>query len=349
MQQIDNEKPQGTGQTMEHITKTKKKVTRNLWNNIGNIVGIFIIFVVIVVFTTDIKLTGALQFAELGLTFFILLFCSYSMYLSYAQNGTRAGKNSETYIKTCGNYDSIKKKIIDNKYQTRIPEFCRYYAREELRNARTSILSEVGVDFEVYSKQYIGKDKKLLEAGNTLSKTQISAIIKANSVKPIKLSPEMIMKCGRGNSRRTPLGVKPETKKKLHFGTKFTTTAVTSFVTGVIALDVIINPSWATFAACCLKVLLVVLNGFTGYKMGYENIISDTVEYMNDQVDLMNQLIQYIEANPEPVNIKLDDKPDAVSGDSESEQSDAETILTEENSKTERQPIVIKQVTNKIN
>lgn len=122
----------------------------------------------------------------------------------------------------------------------------------------------------------------------------------------------MILKCGRGNSRRNPLGIKPETKKKIHFGTKFTTTAITSFVTGIIALDIIINPTWATFAACCLKVLLVVLNGFMGYKMGYENIVADTVEYMNDQTDLMNQLIQYIETYPDPINIQAEDESEPV-------------------------------------
>ena len=357
MKQIDNNKPQDVGQTIERVSKTQKRAVRNILNNAGTIVGIFIIFVVIVVFTTDIKLTGAMKWTELSLVFFILLFCSYSMYVNYANNGTRAGKSSETYIKAYNNYDSIKKVIIDNKYQARLPEFCRYYTKEELRNARTSILSEVAIDFEVYTKDYIGKDKTLLEQIETLSKSQIEAIIKANAVKPIKLSPEMIMKRGRGNSHRSPLGIKPETKKKIHLSAKFTTTAITSFVTGIIVLDVIINPTWATFAACCLKVLLVVLNGFMGYKMGYENIVVDTVEYMNDQVDLMNQLIQYIEANPEPINVKLDDeaakeeeiKP--IEGESaavEEPQPESMVKLEKIEKEAEKEPIKIKKITNNI-
>ncbi len=341
MKQINNDKPQDLGQTIERVNKAKKRTVKNILNNAGMIVGFFIVFVVIVVFTTDIKLTGVLQWTELSLTFFILLFCSYSMYVNYANNGTRAGKNSETYIKSLSDYDDIKKTIVENKYQTRITEFCRYYTNEELKNTRTAILSEVGVDFEVYAKQYIGKDKKLLESDKVLSKTQIDAIRQANNVKPIKLSPEMIMKCGRGNSHRNPLGIKPETKKKIHFGTKFTTTAITSFVTGVIALDIIINPTWATFAACCLKVLLVVLNGFMGYKMGYENIVADTVEYMNDQTDLMNQFIQYIEVNPEPVIIQAEDDSDtdslAVDKPQEEKQVESENKLIE-----------VKMITNNI-
>lgn len=352
MNQINNDKtPKDVGQAVERVGKTQRKVTRNILNNAGTIVGIFIIFVVIVVFTTDIKLTGAMKWAELSLVFFILLFCSYSMYVNYASNGTRAGKSSETFINSYTNYDTTKKKIVENKYQTRLPEFCRYYIKEELTNARNAILSEVGIDFEKYLKEYIGKDKTYLEADKDLSKSQIEAILKANAVKPIKLTPEMIMKRGRGNGSRNPLGIKPETKKKIHLSTKFTTTAITSFITGVIVLDVIINPTWATFAACCLKVLLVVLNGFMGYKMGYENIVVDTVEYMNDQVDLMNQLIQYIEAHPEPENIEEGETPkeeDCLKETQTVGEVQEKIEAKEEPKQPERKQIEIKKITNNI-
>lgn len=353
MNQINNDKTsKDVGQAVERVGKTQRKVTRNILNNAGTIVGIFIIFVVIVVFTTDIKLTGAMKWAELSLVFFILLFCSYSMYVNYASNGTRAGKNSETFINSYTNYDTTKKKIVENKYQTRLPEFCRYYIKEELTNARNAILSEVGIDFDTYLKEYIGKDKTYLETDKKLSKSQIEAILKANAVKPIKLTPEMIMKRGRGNGSRNPLGIKPETKKKIHLSTKFTTTAITSFITGVIVLDVIINPTWATFAACCLKVLLVVLNGFMGYKMGYENIVVDTVEYMNDQVDLMNQLIQYIEAHPEPENIEEEgDTPkeeDCIKEIQTVCETQEKTESKEESKQPERKQIEIKKITNNI-
>ena len=53
------------------------------------------------------------------------------------------------------------------------------------------------------------------------------------------------------------------------------------------------------FAAIVLKLLSVILNGFLGYKFGYENIVFDTVNYMNDQKDLMQQVIQYVENHPD--------------------------------------------------
>lgn len=329
MEPIRNDKPpkNNTEQAFEKFSNASNKVKRSIVNYTSSIVGIFIVFVVIVVFTTNIKLTETMKIAELGLAFFILLFCSYSMYINYASGGIKAGRESSIYTSTTKTYNEKKEYIDKNKYQSRTPEFCRYFTKEELQNTRSSILFEVGIDFDVYMKSYIGKDKEALQKNNDLSKSQIDGILRANSMKPINLSAEMIFKRGRGNRSRHPLGTKPETKRRFNYGTKFVTTGLSALLAINIMLDVITDPSWATFAACCLKVLLVVLNGFMGYKMGYNNIVVDTVDYMNDQIDLMQRLIQYVEANPTPQNIDLTDKP--ADENVETEETKSENVVSE--------------------
>lgn len=79
-----------------------------------------------------------------------------------------------------------------------------------------------------------------LVAENKLSKMQADTIINANKVKPITLTPDMIFKRGRGNNKRSPLGMNPQTKKKWNFGIKFVTTLITSVLMSVIACEVII-------------------------------------------------------------------------------------------------------------
>ena len=75
-----------------------------------------------------------------------------------------------------------------------------------------------------------------------------------------------------------------------------------TFAVAVLMVGITLNPksdlTWGTFAECILKLFPIVLNGFAGYKSGYENIVVDTVNYMNDQSDLMRQLIHYVEENP---------------------------------------------------
>ncbi len=286
---------------MEKMSEGKKKVAKQLVNYSSMIVGIFLILVVIAVFTTDINFMSAADWAKLGLTFFVLLFCSYSMYVNYSDSGTRAGRNSAVFTEQKGKHDTIKKRVIDDKKQVRLLEFCRYYIAEELKNTRDIILANEGLKYEDYQSKWVGKCEEELLSDKTLTKMQVKAIVKANGIKPIKLTPDMILKRGRGGGKRNPLGIKPESKKLFYYISKFITTVVTSIFTGIIVFDVIAQPSWSTIVACLLKLLPIVLNGFMGYKMGYENIAVDTVNYMADQIDLLEQFLQYTDNHPEPV------------------------------------------------
>lgn len=298
-EEVKTEKlPKNMGEFFDESRKIKKRALKSFINNKGFLVGVFLIFIVIVVFTTNINFASTLDWMRLGLVFFVLLFCSYSMYVNCADSGTRAGRNSEVYIDTKKEYEAAKKRIVDDKKQGRLLEFCRFYIDDELQNTRDMILSEAGLTYDLYKSEYLGKDEATIKKDPRLSQLQIEAVLRANAVKPIKLTPDMIMKRGRGGNRRAPLGLKPQTKKGWAFASKFITSLLTSGLTGAIALDAIANPSWATFAEMCLKLLLIVLNGFAGYRMGYENITIDTVNYINDQIDLMKQFEQYMDKNP---------------------------------------------------
>lgn len=278
--------------------QVKNKLKKGFLNYAGIFVGVFLMFAVVVIVTTDISLTSFEEMAALGLDFFLLLFCSYSMYINCSDSGMRTGLASKLYTDALTTFETYKKSIVDRKLQARLPEFCRHFVEDELRNSRLEILAIVGISYEHYLKEYISLNEEDIDARADLSKPQRDAIKKANKVKPIKLTPETIMKRGRGSYRRSPLSWKPESKKYLNFGVKFITTFLVALVMSMIVLDVVIEPTWVIFASVMLKLLAVVMNGFGGYKFGYENIVFDTVNYMSDQVDLMRQAIQYMDDTP---------------------------------------------------
>lgn len=249
------------------------------------------------------------------------------MYLNCSDSGTKAGKDTETFLNTQDDYDGVKNKIAVNKMQGRLPEFCQHYVEEELELTRATILADVGIDYAEYKEKYLGKDKEILDklvTENKLSKMQADIIINANKVKPITLTPDMIFKRGRGNNKRSPLGMNPQTKKKWNFGIKFVTTLITSVLMSVIACEVIITPNWATFAACLLKLFAVSMQGVFGYKMGFENIVVDTVEYMRDQIDLMQHFLEYVKLTP------IDFKNDTAENGEQPEPENSEVILPNE-------------------
>lgn len=294
-----------TDKKVIRFRSARKTFFQSLLRNTGVFVSIFIMFVVVVAFTTDLQVSSLADWGALGLTFFVLFFCAYSMYINCSDSGTRAGKETETYTKRRDEYDEVKNTIAVNKMQGKLPEFCQHYVEEELELTRKTILADVGIEYDDYKKNYLGKDKEYilkLVADGKLSQIQADTIISANKVKPIKLTPDMIYKRGRGNSKRSPLSVNPKTKKNTRFIVKFITSFITSALMSIIVCEVIVTPNWATFAACLLKLFMVAMNGFFGYKMGYENIIIDTVEYMHDQIDLMQQFLEYVKL--EPVNFR---------------------------------------------
>lgn len=272
------------------VESAKRKTVKTLLDNAGMIVGVFLLFVVAVVTTTDVSVQTAAENAALGLEFFVLLFCSYGMYINMTDSGRKQGLATTIYKDTCKRYEELKNKIITSGKQVALAEFCKSYVSEELKSARTSILANVGISYEMYEEKLLGKDLDNLE--EALTEAQKKAVRLANKLKPVKLTSDMILKRGRGSARRTPLSIDPGKKRSFVFGGKFATTALTSILMGWIALDVITEPSWGVFASVMLKMLAVVLNGFSGYQFGYENIVSDTVNYMNDQSDLMEQVVQ---------------------------------------------------------
>jgi hypothetical protein len=56
-----------------------------------------------------------------------------------------------------------------------------------------------------------------------------------------------------------------------------------------ILLNELSEPSWATFVLVCVKASTVLYNCFSGYKCGYENIVIHSVQYMQEQISLMQQ------------------------------------------------------------
>ena len=271
---------------------TGKKIQKSFLNYAGMFVGVLLVAVVVIVMTTEIHLTTFADFARISLEFFVLAFCSYMMYINLADSGMRFGLQALSYLKTVEKYDGLKEQIVTEETQGMLNGFCQEYIEKELRNTRVLLLSEVGISYEEYVK-YIGMDKEEIDKLEGLSKNQKKAIIKANGTKPILLTPEMILQRGRNSRKRNPLGISPRTKKNIDYTVKAVQTLLTSALMAVIAFEMVTSPTRTVIASVCMKLITVIVNGFLGYKFGYENIVFDTSNYISNQSDLLSQFIEY--------------------------------------------------------
>ena len=275
----------------------KKKLSQHILGNARTLMIVFILFAVIVVMTTDIRLMTVSSITDLGLEFFILLFASYAMYVCCADGGVKVGYSSDIYKNAVERFGELKNKIEESML-TRMEEFCNHYVDEELRRMRMQYLSVVCIPYDVYLDKYVNLGKNEIDSLTELKDGQKKAIKKANKVKRIKLTSERMMTLGKTFHTRSVLAVTPDAMKNIVFGKKIVKMSIISLCMSMIALDVIMQPTWTVFASVCLKLVTVVINGFDGHKEGLANITIHTVNYVNSQSMLMQQAIQYIEAHP---------------------------------------------------
>ena len=276
---------------------------KSIIGNAGTLVSAFILLVVIVVMLADIHLTDFNAWLKLGTNFFVLLFCNYAMYINQLDSGIKAGKLDNGYIKAHGKYDELKKTIIDNSIDYRMNDFCIWYIGEELKSARSAVLAACGVSYNTY-EPYIGKNEEDIRKAESLSEQQKEAMIEANKIKPISLNADMIMQRESAKKRRIKPRATPTQKRNIKSGFKLGKLFINSALISAVAFEVLLNPSFATIAATAFKVLFVVLNGFAGHRDGFENITVDTVDYTNNQIDLMEQFIKWTERVPVEIEEK---------------------------------------------
>lgn len=275
--------------------KKTRKVIKSITKNAGALLGVFMVFAVIVTATTEIHLTSFSDLTALGLEFFIVFFASYIAYVSCSDSGMRAGLNTETYTAAVKDYEVLKRRVVENDMQCELYGFCRHYISEELKNTRMNILATVGFTYPEYEAKWSILTDNDIDSSENLTDSQKKAVKKANQIRPINLTPEMIMRRGRNDGSRSPLGITPQAKKNMHFGFKFMSSVLVTLGVVLIVAEAIEDPTWEIFVSAVLRLIPIITRGVSGYRMGYENIVVDMSEYISDQSDLLQQAIKYIE------------------------------------------------------
>ena len=272
----------------------RKRMARSLFSYGGIVVSLFLLLVTVMVVTTDIAITVR-SAAEFSIDFFLLLFCAYASYICCSDSGMKAGKASSLYSDTLKKFNDTKQGIIKNKTHCILGDFCKDYIATELKNAKTYYLVSAGIDYDYYIKAYASLEDADIDKIGGLNTAQKKAIKSANAVKPIKLSPERIIRQGGSNIRVSPLSISPGTRRGISYSIKFVTSIAVTLGMSYIFLDELKDPSWATFVLVCIKAGSVLYNCFSGYKCGYENIVIHSVSFMEEQISLMQQADIYAE------------------------------------------------------
>ena len=284
---------------LEKISTDRKKISQYIIGNARTLLMVFILFTVVVVMTTDVKFITISSIKDIGLEFFLILFASYAFYAVCADGGTSLGLATDIYKQSVARFTELKSQILENSRYSRMNEFCAYYIAEELKKSRMQYLIVASISYEDYLETYSKLSRNEIEKRTELTELQKKAIIKANKVRQIRFTPDMMTTMqGKSVFTRFALYITPKTHRTIAFSTKFVKMSLLAVCMSLIALKVVLEPSWTVFAEVCMKLVTVVINGFDGRTTGYNNITVDTVNYTNAQSDLMQQAIHYIDARP---------------------------------------------------
>jgi hypothetical protein len=258
----------------------------------GILVSVFLLFITIVAVTTDISISLD-SLKELSTEFFLLFFCSYAAYICCSDSGTKSGKSSQIYRDTLAKFEETYQNIVNNNIHCILGDFCKEYIASELKNAKTRYLVSAGIDYDDYIREYSSLEDAQINELSGLSTAQKKALMSANAVKPLKLSPEQITRHGTSNFRHSPLLISPELIKGVRYLAKFITSLLIVIGMSYMVFNNMTDTTWAAFALVCVKSGSVLYNCFSGYKCGYENIVIHSVNYMNEQISLMQQAIAF--------------------------------------------------------
>lgn len=264
---------------------------KSILEKAGFIMAAAIMLVVIVVMTTDVKGITFKTVADMSAQFFVLTFCTYGMYTNLYQNGTIAGERTSEYIDVTKKYAELREELKVNDIHKELTQFCREYVDTERKARCEDVLVTVGVSWEDFLEyRHLNKDK-LVEKG--LSPLMISAVKRAKRIRPIKLRSDMLLRNGRTATRRRAMHVQPIVKRRADMAMHFVKTALTNGALGLIVCEVLVNPSWETVGAVALKLISVAFSGCSGYRAGFVNITVNSVAYVQDQIDLLEEFKQW--------------------------------------------------------
>lgn len=252
----------------------------------GYVMAALILMLVVVVMTSDIKINFYQSMAEMSAVFFILMILSYGMYVDMYSSGSLAGERADDFKAAAEAYENVIKDISVDGLQKRLNDFCREYIDNELRARREDVLRSAGVTWEVYEEHKNDSRRKIKGA---LSKIEYKAILRARRIKPIKLTPEKIYNKVRSASRRRGMRIDPHVRKRFDMTLQLVKSLLKMLCVGVIVFDAMSTMSWQSVGSVCLKIGAVATTGYSGYRAGYRNITVDTVGYMYDQINLLEQ------------------------------------------------------------
>lgn len=285
-----------------------KKTARSIASSLPTLIAALTVVITAALIWTDITVSDIFSLRFVGeATVLMLVF--FMMYLSMNENGVRAGKTDSEYVRSREGYTAARNAVRERGISD-LPDFCEWYVRDELERARRDLLSRAGVSYEYLENSLIpiseaiisGRagtmtpcEAKTYDEYKRLSCLKKRAVKRALLMKPIRLTPEMLMyEDGRAASRH-PIALSIERAHTLRNIRGLAYIAVSTFMVVSVAVSVAEDPNRASVIYGLVKIASLIFTGVRGYSAGVLLYSVDAVAFHDSRTDLLSHFKEWRE------------------------------------------------------
>ena len=230
-----------------------------------------------------------------ALTLFLYIITMF-IYRNRYDKGKSRGKRDLEYQESLTTYRGKRDKIYANDLASQVPAFCTYYKKQELREYRESLLSDIEMEYDTYKEKYIMMPKKeILKLPISTESKKI--IIKCNKAKAIKLYPGLLLNESGEFDRNKLIGRSGKQRERLDKEKQAITRAVYVIFGAAVVFDVIFNFSLMTIAQWVVRMIPVILAIASGDDGGYCNITVTETNFKRDQSNVIGLFFEYAKKN----------------------------------------------------
>ena len=189
-------------------------------------------------------------------------------------------------------YDEVKAKITSTDVLPKLPELCVEFCLEELKQYRATILAGACITYDAYVENYINKgDKELKKLG--LTDRAIKCVTKADRAKAKHFDPQSLLseEGSRLIFRRSILGVSSKMRERIDFGTNAFTRAATAVLSGMIAVNILWDFSFAMIATWGVRMLPILGAAISSTAAGVNNVMYTLIPNIRRKTEIMRAIL----------------------------------------------------------
>lgn len=247
---------------------------KQIGENMSKAIAIITAIIAAVLTFTEIAMPEVAS-AELTTELAVMLISSYIIYFSLEDAGEGYGKRSEAYIAALEEFTTERKKISGEDI-AELRDFCLRYTKNEVEYRKRELLLTNGVTPDEYLSY---------KAGERVDDRVRAVCAKADRIKPIRLTAEMLTEGEQGALNKT-IG-SPERAKLLKLILGLVPTTVCMLLTVSLMITAKTDMTVADIIASIIKLLTLPIVALRGYSEGLSYSTGPLLSWIKTKTELI--------------------------------------------------------------